>query len=384
MNGVGQSPTHPAIFASSFAPALGGVEELVRQITREQPRAGLSPLVLTERWPRSLAGAEVIEGTPVRRFAFRVPEPRARYLAAYAIEHRRTQRAVERAVEQHRSDVVHVQCVSSNGWYARRAASALDLPLVVTLQGELSMDANGVYERSAVLPRLLRQLLIGADAVTACSAHTLAEAEEFTGVELGERGYVIPNGVDVGEIRSAEPAIRRRPYVLAIGRHVEQKGFDVLLEAWAKVVSDLGSDHDLVIAGDGDEREHLAARAVELGIAAGVQFVGRADRQSTAALFRGCEFFVLPSRHEPFGIVNLEAMAAAKAVIATRVGGVPEVVIHGETGNLIPPGDANALAAAIVELARDPGRADRLGAAGAIRAAQFDWTPVTARYTEIY
>lgn len=93
---------------------------------------------------------------------------------------------------------------------------------------------------------------------------------------------------------------------------------------------------------------------------------------------------MLPSRHEPFGIVNLEAMAAGKAVLATRVGGVPEVVVDGETGILVPPGDPEALAEGIRRLAGDPALRERLGAAGRERARLFSWDVVTEQYLEVY
>ncbi len=93
------------------------------------------------------------------------------------------------------------------------------------------------------------------------------------------------------------------------------------------------------------------------------------------SLFRGCTLFVLPSRQEPQGIVSLEAMACAKPVVASRVGGVPEIVLDGETGLLVPGEDASALSSALETLLADPARAQKLGAAGRERAlSQFTWT----------
>jgi glycosyltransferase involved in cell wall biosynthesis len=162
---------------------------------------------------------------------------------------------------------------------------------------------------------------------------------------------------------------------------VKQKGFDVLLRAWV-MAGELGLD--LLIAGDGMERANLEQLAMELGIGTRVKFIGRSDRKKTAALFKGCEFFVLPSRHEPFGIVNLEAMAAGKAVIATRVGGVPEVVADGESGLLVPPNDVEQLGNAIARLCADSNLRVALGEAAAARAVDFDWAAITARYVDIY
>ena len=373
-----------ALFASSFSPHIGGVEEAVRHLAHEQGGHGSSPIVVTMRWPKDLPAVETIAGIPVRRHVFRLAEHHPRALAAYALDNRRTQRAVNRQLVAHGADLVHVNCVSANAWYAYRAARKLGLPLVVTLQGELTMDASRVYDRSAALPGLLRRLLFEADAITACSRHTLSEAESFTGVALGERGRVIPNGVCVAELRDAAPARRGRPYVLAIGRHVKQKGFDVLIESWAKLQATVFEPVDLIIAGDGPERGSLIAQARDRGVEEVIEFPGRCDRATTASLFAGCLAFVLPSRHEPFGIVNLEAMAAAKPVVATDVGGVAEVVEAGATGLLVPAGDSGALAAALNELVTNPRLAADLGRRGAERSVDFDWSRIAAEYDRVY
>ena len=362
-----------AIFASSFHPHLGGVEELVRQLAHQQQAAGGSPTVFTMRWPKTLPSSDTHEAIPVERHVFRLPERKPRWLVAYALENRRIQRTINEQLVRHGADLVHVQCVSGNGWYAYRAARTLGLPLVVTLQGELTMDANRVYETSSVLPKLLRRLLLEADAVTACSRHTLEEAQEFTRVDLGARGHAVPNGVNLDEIRQGKPAVRARPYVLAIGRHVREKGFDVLLHAWKLVRAALPVSVDLVVAGDGPERESLKRLADVLDLAQDVEFPGRCDRVTTASLFAGCTAFVLPSRHEPFGIVTLEAMAACKPVIATRVGGVSDIVSHDRNGLLVRPEDPQELASALVNILAKPELAERLGRQAFADATQFDW-----------
>jgi glycogen(starch) synthase len=372
-----------AIFASSFHPALGGVEELVRQLAQHQQAEAARPMVLTMRWPKTLPEHEVVEGIPVSRHVFRLPERRARWLAAYSLETLSIQRAIDRELHTHGAELVHVQCVSGNALYAYRAARRLGLPLVVSLQGELSMDAARVYEHSDVLLGLLAFLLQNADAVTACSASTLAEAEAATGVRLGPRGHVVHNGVSITEFDRADPERRSRPYIFALGRHVHQKGFDVLLEAYSTLLSTAPDAPDLVLAGDGPERGSLEALTRRLGLTSRVAFVGRTDRPRTSALFRGCELFVLPSRHEPQGIVNLEAMAAGKPVVATDVGGVAEIVIDHETGLLVRPQEPLQLASAMTDALADRTQ-ERLGRAGRLRAEQFDWSQVTATYGDVY
>jgi glycosyltransferase involved in cell wall biosynthesis len=370
-----------AIFPSAYYPSLGGVEELVRQLAHEYRRQGIETIVLVNRWPRTMPAEETIEGTRVYRLAMRLPEYNLQVRANYFLAYPWTRARMLGILRRHKIDLLHVQCVSANGHYASIAARALNLPLIVTSQGERTMDAERVYQKSTFINAVLRRALAQADRVTACSRDTLEDLEQFTGAPFGTRGSVIYNGVRLEDFQAAEPYRHPRPYILAIGRHVWQKGFDVLLEAFA--ASGLGS-YDLLLAGDGPERNELEALAQKLLIENRVKFLGRADRKTAVALFHGCEFFVLPSRQEPQGIVNLEAMAAGKAVIASQTGGVPEIVADGETGLLTPPGEVAPLAGALRRLAGDPALRERLGTGGAARVRRFTWESIAASYRHIY
>jgi len=370
-----------AIFASAYYPHVGGVEETVRQLAREYRRQGISAIILTNRWPRSLPREELYEETPVYRLALREPEGSLKARVNYLLTHRVICREMFRILEKHRIDLLHVQCVSSNGHYARIAKGELGLPLVVTTQGERTMDATQLYQRSAFMNQELRALLGEADHITACSRHTLDDMEEYWGKPFGTRASVVYNGIDPGDFDGVAPHAAQGPYILGIGRLVPQKGFDVLLRAFARANI---AGWKLLIAGEGPERDALENLLRDLGLREHAKLIGRADRSMAAALFRGCEFFVLPSRMEPLGIVNLEAMAAGKPVIASRVGGVPEIVIEGETGLLFPAENDRALAAALARLASDTALRERLGAAGRRAAGEFTWPAIAGQYSRIY
>jgi len=370
-----------AIFASAFHPSLGGVEELVRQLAHEYRRQGIQTIVLVNRWPRSLPAAETIEGIPVYRLPMRLPEYNLRVRTNYVLGYPLVRARMLGILRRHKIDLIHVQCVSANGHYASIAARALGLPLIVTSQGERTMDAERVYEKSPFQNSVLRGLLEGADRVTACSRDTLEDLERYSGSVFGARGSVVYNGIRIEDFQSEAPYAHPRPYILGIGRQVLQKGFDVLIEAFAAAGID---SHDLLLAGAGPEREPLERLAEKRAVAGRVRFLGRADRPAAVALFRGCSFFVLPSRQEPLGIVNLEAMAAGKAVVGSRTGGVPEIVADGETGLLVPPGDIEALAGALRKLAADAPLRERLGMAGRERVRRFTWEAVAASYRQVY
>jgi glycogen(starch) synthase len=295
-------------------------------------------------------------------------------------------RQVLRILRQHAIDLLHVQCVSGATLYALHARRQMGLPLVVTLQGELTMDADRVFERDAFTREILRTALREADVITGCSQKTLSDAEAFFGHPFGERARVIFNGASVDDFRAAVPYGHPRPYVLALGRLVHQKGFDTLLGAFAAAKP---PGWDLIIAGDGTDRPALEAQAAELGLTGGltgnVHFVGRADRALAASLFKGCGFVAIPSRaDEGLPVVIAEAMAAGKPVLGTRVGGVPEAVLEGQTGLLVNRDDMPALAAALTRLAGDGEMRARMADAAVQRSALFSWPVIADQYEVAY
>lgn len=381
-----------AIFASAFHPNLGGVEEVVRQFAHALARQGHTAIVLTERWPRDLPAFEEYEGIQVYRFPFRILSGGSfvnwlRSAVSLLATGGAIQRQIVALLAREKIDIVHIHCVSSNALYARQSAHRLRVPFVVTLHGELTMDATRLYQRSKAARGRLRRVLESADAITGCSEQTLAEAEEFFGRPFGARGHVVYSGIRLADFQNVVPHTHPRPYILAIGRHVAQKGFDVLLRAYALSAQQANAEAnppDLLVAGDGSMRGELENLARGLKLEGRAHFVGRVDRAGAVALFKGCEFFVLPSRHEPMGIVNLEAMAAGKAIVASRVGGVPELVRDGENGLLVPSDDEVALSKALTILYHDVELRGRLGESGRVRAQAFDWDVLIDQYLKIY
>jgi glycosyltransferase involved in cell wall biosynthesis len=146
-----------------------------------------------------------------------------------------------------------------------------------------------------------------------------------------------------------------------VGRIEDQKGVDSLISVVPRVVAEVPAAHVLVV-GDGTRRPEMERLAAELGVADRVHFVGW--RHDLTDVMRAIDVLALPSRWEAFGIVNLEAMAAAKPVVGFAVEGVPEVVVHGETGLLSAAGAVDDLARDLVRVLDDPELAARLGAAG--------------------
>ena len=200
---------------------------------------------------------------------------------------------------------------------------------------------------------------------------------------IGIPATLVPNGVEVEEFAGAAHR-DATPRFLFAGRHEPQKGLDVLLEAVAFARQDAGAPFVVDVVGDGELTAGLRADALRRGLDGVVRFPGRLSRADLVAAFRSADAFVLPSRYEGFPVTILEAWAARLPVIATTVGGIPEVCTE-ENAVLVPPDDARALAAAIVGLLQDPARRERLGRSGhELARTRFSWDAVAGRYREVY
>jgi glycosyltransferase involved in cell wall biosynthesis len=189
------------------------------------------------------------------------------------------------------------------------------------------------------------------------------------------RLHVVPNGID---LRRGAPGPAHEPLVVGTAAILEhRKGVDVLLEACARVTAPLRIE----IYGDGSLRVQLEGQARTLGLDA--RFHGRVT--DVRSRLEDLDLFVLPSRDENLPMALLEAMAAAVPPVATRVGGVPELVVDGESGLLVDVDDVGALAAAIESLASDSPRRERLARQAAARvAAEFESKALGRRLAALY
>lgn len=194
---------------------------------------------------------------------------------------------------------------------------------------------------------------------------------------------VIENGLPDADPADTTPpadiaAFCARGYVVgAVGRLSTEKAFDVLMQAFSK----LPSEAHLVILGEGPERERLTALSQALGVADRVLLPGFAHARSVLPLF---DVFVLPSLTEGLPISLLEAMAAGRPIVATRVGGVPHVLSDGQYGRLVPAGDTDMLAAALGQLVAHPEEAAALGAAAQARSLDYSAERMGDAYLALY
>lgn len=277
------------------------------------------------------------------------------------------------------SGVVH-----AHDWMVGRAARALRtrwaVPLVATIHNtERTRHPGGLPDPIARrVDNDERTLVATADRLVVCSDAMRAHLVSELGADP-DRLDVVGGGVDSAtfDAPAADVAAWRREagtdgLVAFAGRLEHEKGVDVLLAALARLAS-RGRDVRLVIAGSGTQGAALAARGTELGIADRVSWAGFLPSHRVAGLLASADVACVPSRAEPFGLVALEAMAVGAPLVASRVGGLAEVVEDGRTGRLVAPDDPDALALALESVLDDPGMATAQAAAAQAVAASRGW-----------
>jgi glycosyltransferase involved in cell wall biosynthesis len=281
-----------------------------------------------------------------------------------------------RLLRREQPQIVHASS-SKAGVLGRLAAAATGVPIrFFTVHGWAFSAYDGLPSR---LYRLTDRLMAPLTTVTIC----VSERELADGLEAractAERSVVIRNAVDVSA------ALRSRhdqtiPRLIAVGRLKAPKDFVTLVRAFGELAE---APFEAVVVGEGPDREAVEDEIRELGIGGRVRLLG--ERDDVPELLAGSDVFVLSSRSEGLPVSVLEAMAAELPVVASNVGGLAELVVDGETGVLVPPGDAQALADALTRLIQDPELRRRLGAAGRARAeALFDLSGFRRAHLDLY
>jgi glycosyltransferase involved in cell wall biosynthesis len=287
-------------------------------------------------------------------------------------------------LRRERIDILHTHLFLAN--VAGRIAGRLaGVPIIVSAHHDTDVWM-GPHHR--LIERLTARL---ADRVTACSDPVRDWAVGRIGLPeervLTLRNAIAPLApVGAEERAAARAGLRLGPDDLAVGTlgrlHEPKKGLAVFLDAATRIAA-AEPRARFVIAGDGPARRALEARAGAAGLAGRVRFAG--ERRDINRLLAAYDLFVQPSLWEGFGLTVIEAMAMERPVVATAVGGLPAIVRDGAGGLLVPPGDAGALAAAVIGLIGDPERRALLGRAGRARAlSEFDIDRLVAETAGLY
>ncbi|MFZ5893631.1 MAG: glycosyltransferase family 4 protein [Myxococcota bacterium] len=336
-----------------FYPATGGAEKQVRTLAKAFAAAGHDVEVVAPQLDPSLPVSDSVDGVAVTRLSY----PHIKLLGAALLCARYGYWIWSRRSE---FDAIHVNMAKNLA-----AVSGLLRPF---LPATVTVKISGAWEFSGGLldPKLSRRPAQRLYNWCVQRVDNIQCVSEFTREMLRSAGYreksllMIPNAVDLERFAPPVRAVRAkgtRAKVAYVGRLRHVKGVTVLLEAWPAVAKE--SNAQLVVAGDGPEREGLLRAAQEGGVTESVTFAGEVS--DVPAVLAEADIYVQPSFQEGLPNSVLEAMAMGLPIVATRVSGNEDVVVDGDNGLLVPPGDPAALAAALRKLIDDPELAARMG-----------------------
>ena len=363
-----------------YAPERGGIESYTQALAEWMTARGHDVAALVHQRPGVWQTTrETVGGVEVRRVACIGAPVYTPLSPTFPLELARTLRETQ-------PDLLHLHLPNPSCFAALFSARARKLPWLVHWHSDIPPDAPDWRLRFGYRAyRPFEQALLKRAKAVITTSHAYLDASAAL-VRWRDKATVIPLGVDDiaspprgGDLWPAGSGLR----LLAVGRLSHYKGFDTLIDALAKT-----SGAELLLIGEGECAASLRARAAERGVASRIHFAGAVDQDTLHVAYAGADAFVLPSlnRGEAFGLVLLEAMRARLPVVASAIpgSGIGEVVADTETGMLVPPGDADALAAAIVRL-QDSALRQRMGAAGRERwASRFTLEHSASRVLAVY
>lgn len=294
--------------------------------------------------------------------------------------------AIIRLVRNEHFDLIHAHWLIPQGFIAALGMwiAGKNVPLLCTSHGGDLFALKGKG-----LQRLKRRIMDKSAALTVVST-----AMKKIVVDMGivpDKVDVIPMGVDLKGLFMPDPSVpRKTDELLFVGRLVEKKGVHFLLEAMPAVLKNHPPVR-LILAGSGPMEPELRQQAKRLHLSERVDFLGMVSQARLPELYRTATLAIFPfivaksGDQEGFGLVQVEAMGCECPVIAGDLPAIHDIIVHEENGLIVPSGNAQALADAIIKLLDDPGLRARLSGEGHKRVVQkFDWEIVAAKYAEIY
>jgi glycosyltransferase involved in cell wall biosynthesis len=365
-----ESPMRILFWSEVFWPHIGGAEIFATNLLLGLHRRGHEFVVVTRQDNPALPKQAWFNGIPVYRFPFyqALAEGNVNQLI-------QIRRQVIKLKTSFAPDLIHISCFGLSLLFFMETANICNAPLLVTLHGDRYPPPNGK-------DTLLEQILRAADWVTGPCAATVQYARQLL-PNLTLPGSFIYNGVEMPS-DAPTPLPMDAPRLLCLGRLSNEKGFDLALNAFASII-DRFPHARLIIAGDGPERASLEQQATRLGLSKAIDFSGWVSPEQIPALINSVSVVVMSSRREALPLVAIEAAFMARPVVAARVGGLPEVVIHDETGLLVEREDVSALTEAITALLDHPDRAQQMGAAARRRAREiFSLERCVNSYDDLY
>jgi glycogen(starch) synthase len=356
------------IWTDAFSPDIGGLEVFCLRLLAALRKRGHECLIIANCDSARAPRHELIQGVELRRFAFHEALNRAN-LRKFRI----LSDDCESALALFNPDLIHLNICSKGLLAFALLQRYRRRPTVMTLHDRhLYREPN----------ELSREVFSYSNAVVGVSDFIRSDALRCF-PELASKITCIHNCLPLPDVPVAP--LPREFRFLAVGRLIHEKGFDVAIDAFGHIASEVPSCR-LTFVGNGRARLELEARADRLGLRDRIDFLGWRQPDEIPAIINEHSALIMPSRwQEPFGLVALEAAQMGRPICATRSGGLPEIIVHGETGFLFENEDSGGLAQAMRSLLNDPGLAERMGRKGRARALKvFDFTRFCDTYEMLY
>ncbi len=356
------------VSSGAFWPVIGGVEVRAAKLLPALRDRGYEFVVVTDQSGPNLPPEATLQGVPIYRFPFSEIGQNLDLMM-------KIQQQIIKLTRTFAPNLIHRNGVGADSFFALTAAKTASVPLLVTLINELG-------NHSLTQGTLHGNLLQRADWVNSVSQSALTQLWQLL-PEMKSRSSVIHNGIDERAFVPG-PLPTDRPRLLCLGRLHYQKGIDIALRAFAALLRHV-PEARLIVAGDGPERGALQQQSEQLGLAQAVDFSGWVAPDQVPEVIGSATMLIMPSRWEGLPNTALQAAMMGRPVVGARVGGLPEIVDHQQTGLLVEPEDADALAKAIVSLLKSPQRLIQLGQAARAKVQkEFGWGHYVEAYDALY
>ncbi len=379
------------IISSSYLPQKGGLQRVVSRLAEGLIERDVPVCVIANKFPIRLALHEIIAGVPVWRFPFFAPDiadfkqgrPGLYFVCFFTFVW--TLAGFMLTMLFFRPTVVNIHFpLNQSPFYNAIHSLFPGVKVVVSLHGndiEQYLSDPSQYDQDVRQQtyRSLLKLLRYADAVSAPSDYLFEKARQLSS-DVSENFHLIPNGIDLESSQTVHPP-HPEQFILGVGRLTYRKGFDLLISAFI-YIADSFPGLDLMLLGEGEMREDMEEMIAEAGLQDRILLAGWVLPAEVFDLMRASLFVVVPSRQEGFGMTALEAMAAGKAVVATKEGALPELLA--DQSNPLVASTAEGLAQGMVDLLRNPQLREVIAQRNKKRAADYSWQTVIDQYINVY
>ncbi|MBP7087688.1 MAG: glycosyltransferase family 4 protein [Candidatus Omnitrophica bacterium] len=374
-----------ALITPTYLPNKGGVETFLLDLVGYFNSQGHNIKVITQKYPQKSKPQEDINGIEVIRFLFfdpKLPSFTLRSILAYLYTFLLAPLNLIRffiAIDSFNPDVISYHFPGAINYFLLFYLRLRRKKIIVSLHGA---DTRELPYASNISRFLLQKILKKANFITTNSHFILKEAMLIE-KNINQKARVIYNGIKQDFLSNQNPYRYKERYLLSMGRLIAKKGFDILIKAFNEVLK-FRNDISLFIVGEGPEKENLVRLINKLNLEDKIKLLPWSSRGQVAQYLKGCQFLVLPSRYEAFGMVIIESWLAEKPVVTRSLGGPQEIIKDGINGLLVKEETAQDLSKSMIRLLQDNQLYDNLVRNIRDMAKEFSIENTGRQYLEVF